>query len=138
MVDSISSLSTNIGHVDPSFNGRQKYNIYTCVIVNDTSLQMPLIANVFNKRFGELLKNIHVEKLNIKPLTVIHVSDLERLEDYLNAKPNQFWELLNRNFSDRKFIPPFYTTREYYVLRIPEPRWIRNLINKTAEIIGVQ
>ncbi|CAN0107918.1 unnamed protein product, partial [Phaeothamnion confervicola] len=138
LVSCIGSLRENIVKVDSSFNNNQRYNIYPCIVVNDTALQTPLMANVFNTRFMELIDVANLAKFNLKPLTLIHVSDMERLEDYVNESPSRFWDLLDRNFADRKFIPPFYTTHEFYVRGIPEPNWVRNLINKMAEIIGVK
>jgi hypothetical protein len=138
LVESIRTLRSNIRKVDVSFNDRNRYNIYPCLIVNDTALQTPLMANVFNQRFAELMRGVSVERFNVKPLAVIHVSDMERLEDFICDSPSEFWNLLDKNSSDRKFIPPFYTTYEFYVRGISEPAWVRNLINETAEILGVK
>ena len=137
IVKSVEILTKHIKDVDPSYSISQNYQVYPCIIVNDTALQTPFMADVFNKRFKELMANIGVHKLNIKPLTVIHISDLERLEDYLNVNPKEFWNLLELNFSDRKFVPPFYSTHEFYVKNLKEPNWMRNLINGQAAILGV-
>ena len=66
------------------------------------------MADVFNKRFQELLINFDNKKVKIKPLTIVHINDLERLEEHLNKNPKYIWDILEYQYQDKYFVPPFY------------------------------
>jgi hypothetical protein len=68
------------------------------------------MPDTFNTRFQELLKGFSIKKVRVNSLTVIHINDLERLEDSLNKNPKEIWELLKYNHRDKRFAPPFYNT----------------------------
>lgn len=108
IVDSIKNIDEFILYVDQKYPKGHQLKFYPCIIVNDKALQTPLMADVFNKRFKELLPDIGINKLLIKPLSIIHVSDLEKLEESLHENPIEFWNYFDDNHRDKQYIPPFY------------------------------
>ncbi|MCW3116662.1 MAG: hypothetical protein JWM28_744, partial [Chitinophagaceae bacterium] len=66
-------------------------------------------AQIFNKRFQELLGSDKPKGMYIYPLTLIHIGDFEQLQSALEKNPNRLWELLTYNIR-AKFLPPFYNT----------------------------
>ena len=49
-------------NIDPKFPKGHQYKIYPCLFVNDKALQTPLMADTFNDRFQELIKNFNIKK----------------------------------------------------------------------------
>jgi hypothetical protein len=68
------------------------------------------MPDTFNSRFKELTASFAIKKVKVNPLTLIHINDLERLEDSLNRNPKEIWELLKYNHRDKRFAPPFYNS----------------------------
>lgn len=108
IVESISRMIKYIKRIDNQFQENKLNTIYPCIIVNDRALQTPLMADIFNRRFQEILAEKSFEKLNIKRLSLIHVSDLEQIESHLHSDPKQIWNLFAQHFRDKRYIPPFY------------------------------
>jgi hypothetical protein len=110
VAESVIKMDKYIKMVDPSFPVGKTYHIFPCVIVNEKAFQTPLMADVFNKYFLELIKSSDIKKVKIKPLTLIHISDIERLENFLVESPKKIWNLLKYHHRERRFVPPFYNT----------------------------
>ncbi len=110
IVKSITIMNDYILSLDGHYPKGHPITIFPVIIVNDKSLQTPLMADTFNIRFQELIENLSIDKITIKPLSIIHISDLERLQYTLNKTPKRIWELLESHVRDKKFIPPFYDT----------------------------
>jgi hypothetical protein len=79
------------------------------IIFNDKALQSPLMAQIFNKRFRELLGDDRKKGVYIYPLTLVHIGDVEQMQGVLHKNPNRLWELLTYNFRTN-FLPPFFNT----------------------------
>ena len=147
IIDSIKSIDEHISELDQKYPKGHQLKCYPCIIVNDKALQTPFMADIFNKRFDELLPDINIKKLIIKPLSIIHVSDLEKLEESLNKNPKEIWDFLDDNHRDRRFIPPFYNSvyRKWKYRKYPDKivELYKQLIekyfngNKTAGNIGI-
>lgn len=131
IVNSIKSLEENIDKIDSKFFCCKSHKIYPCIIVNDKALQTPLMADIFNQRFFELL-NLEYKnpKLKIHSLSIIHVSDLELIENELNQNPKLIWQLLESNIRDKKFIPPFYYTLTSKLRKRNVPPKVMNLFKE--------
>lgn len=129
VVKSIGLMDEHIKKLDQKFPKGHSYQIYPCIIVNDKSFQTPLMPNIFNNRFKELTENFIIKKVKINPLTVIHINDLERLEDPLNKNPKYIWELLQHNHRDKRFIPPFYNSINYLYSDRQYPPRILDIFN---------
>jgi len=95
--------------VDSDFLLQKNIRIWPVIVFNDKTLQSPLMAHVFDKRFRELLGDYKKKGIYIYPLTLIHVGDLEQMQGTIHKNPNRLWELLTNNFRSN-FLPPFYNT----------------------------
>ncbi len=113
LIASLTRMDNYIQEIDPNFPKGHSYNVFPCIIVNDKAFQTPLMPDTFNTRFQELLKDFNIKKVKVFPLTLIHISDLERIEDFLNKNPSKIWDFLKYNYRDRLFIPPFYSSIKY-------------------------
>jgi len=110
VISQISKLVNNISRLDPGFPFGHQLTIYPVIVFNDKALQTPLIADVFDKRFSELTTSMKLQKMNLKPLSIIHINDLERLEKVLCESPKHIWQILYYHSKDKRFIPAFYST----------------------------
>ncbi|WP_224999425.1 hypothetical protein [Cesiribacter sp. SM1] len=110
VVNSIVLMNNHIHKVDNKYPKGKTIEVYPCIIVNDKALQTPLMAQIFNSRFNELLEGFEIKKMHVYPLTLIHISDIEKLENTLTEKPSEIWSFMRSNFHNKKFIPPFYFT----------------------------
>ena len=110
IMESIKNIDEYINTLDCKYPKGHQIKIYPCIVVNDKALQTPLMADIFNARFVELLGGIKIPKLLINPLSLIHISDLETIEESLSKKPKEIWDFLDENHKYKKFIPPFYNS----------------------------
>lgn len=110
IVDSIVNMNNYIQEFDKKYPKGHPIIVFPVIITNDKSMQTPLMADTFNIRFQELIVSISINKMIIKPLTLIHISDLERLQFSINKTPQKIWSLLENHTSDKRFIPPLYDT----------------------------
>lgn len=110
VINSIKRMNDDIELLDPKFPKGRSYHVYPCIVLNDKSFQTALMPNTFNDRFQELISEFKINKVDVRPLTLLHISDLERLEDALNVNPKRIWELLSYHHRNKRYIPPFYNT----------------------------
>lgn len=110
LVRSIKQLDDTIPEIDKKFPKGKSIRIFPIIIVNEKGLQTPLMGKIFQDRFIELLGELKSKKVHIYPLSVIHVSDLEIIQDFLNENPNQIWDLLRYHCRNPHFMPPFYNS----------------------------
>ena len=110
IVKSITNLSAFIKQIDPGFPEDGNCHIFPAVIVNEKALQTPLMAEIFNERFNEMISELKFEKLILHPLSIIHISDLEQMEDHLQSSSSEFWRILKYHLRNQDFIPTFYNS----------------------------
>lgn len=110
LVQSIKLLNEAIPNVDNKFPYNKALKVFPVIIFNEKALQTPLMANVFQERFLELMKDFQSNKIYVYPLSLVHISDLETIQDLLNKNPGEFWELLKYHCRFPKFMPPFYNS----------------------------
>lgn len=109
LVNNIKNIAATVEAVDPDFLSQKRIRIWPVIIFNDKALQAPLMAEVFNKRFQELL-GIHKTKgIYVYRLSLIHIGDLEQMQGRLRKDGDSLWWLLSYNLRS-KFLPPFYNT----------------------------
>ncbi|MCK6611130.1 MAG: hypothetical protein L6Q78_08815 [Bacteroidia bacterium] len=120
LVESIEIFKKHVLSFDEKFQIGKSYKIYPAILVNDKVFQTPLMAQIFNTEFKSMCAKIQDNKLKIKTLTLIHINDLEKLQDSFSKNPTDLWKLLEANHSNSRFVPPFYhtisknwTNREY-------------------------
>lgn len=110
LVNSILKLENHITDVDLGFPVGQPYKIFPVLIVNEKALQAPLMGEIFQNRFLELMQEFKNMKTHVYPLSIIHISDLENIQEFLYEKPNEIWNLLKYHCRYPEFIPPFYNS----------------------------
>lgn len=136
VVIQICNLVENIKRIDKGFPIGHKLTVYPVIIFNDKSLQTPLMAEVFNKRFLEISTIIKIPKMELKSLSLIHINDLERLEKNLIDNPNDIWRILYYHTQDKRFIQPFYTTVFHYLHGTEYSRRVLDLHKKLIRLYG--
>lgn len=107
----IKNLDENIRAIDDGLIQRRKIKLWPVIIFNEKAFQTPVMAQVFNARFQELMAGFASKKYKILPLTLMHISDLETMESELHSSPDRLWPLLKANYNFKlPFTPPFYIT----------------------------
>lgn len=132
LIESLSNMDKFINIIDSKFPKDHTYEIYPCIILNDKAFQTQFMAEIFNNRFQELLIGFNIKKVRVKPLTLIHISDIEKLEDYLLNNPKEIWNLIQFNYKS-KFIPPFYSTIAKKLVEKQYPKHILDSIKPLIE-----
>jgi hypothetical protein len=115
LVSSIKSLDITIPIIDDKFPVNRIYNVFPVIVFSERAIQTPLMAKIFQDRFNELIADYDNKKVHIYPLSLIHISDLESIEEYLHHDHEKIWSIFDKHFSDPKFMPPFYHTISRYV-----------------------
>ncbi len=136
LIESLNKMDKYIQEVDIKFPKGHVYKVFPVIIVNDKVFQTPLMADIFNTRFKELLPSFKVKNAIVYPLSLIHVSDLERLETFLNEKPKEIWEILKYNHRNKKFIPPFYFTVNQKIKGRKYPKRVTKLFKELITLYG--
>jgi hypothetical protein len=125
LIESIECIENLMGRLDTGFPKGHSYILYPVIVVSDKALQTVLMADIFNKRFQELLQSVNVRKVRVRPLTLIHINEMERMERHLLNKPSDIWNILELNFRDRRFIPSLYNTLNLFGITYEFPDRIR-------------
>lgn len=111
LVQNIKNLRNNLADIDLDLRYQKRVQVWPVIIFNERAFQTPLMAQVFQKRFKELMSGFKDPTVYPLPLTLIHISDLENMEFTLQTKPGRIWDLLSSNFRQGiDFLPPFYIT----------------------------
>lgn len=130
IIESIKNVDRYVKQLDLGYPKGHQMKIYPCIVVNDKALQTPLMADIFNKRYSELLSTLNIPKLILKPLTLIHISDLETIEEALHNKPKEIWNYFDENHKAKTFIPPFYNSVGKFGKRRKFPEKVSKLYNE--------
>jgi hypothetical protein len=79
----IAKLNQYITIIDPKVP-KGKLSIFPVLLINESIISFPVAAAVFNKKFKELLKQrgipMESEKYLINELIILHISELERIQ----------------------------------------------------------
>ncbi|WP_339717902.1 hypothetical protein [Cyclobacterium amurskyense] len=134
LIHALSEIEKNFPKVDPNLPTGKTITVYPVIIMNEKVFQTPLMAQLFNARFQEQVVNIKLTKINVKPLTLTHISDWENAEDYLFENPKKIWDLLNYHCRNKKFIPPFYNTLNR---KLPKLNKGRKVVERFLNLIKV-
>lgn len=110
LVKSIKTLHDTIKIVDHKFPENKALKIFPIIIFTEKALQTPLMAKIFQERFLELMNDFNNKKIYIYPLSMVHISDLETIQDFLNLNSKEIWGLLKFHCRNPKFMPPFYSS----------------------------
>jgi hypothetical protein len=108
LVNSIKNIEDRISqNLDKDYPVGSQRRIFPALIVDDLALKTPLMASVFNIRFKELMSSYNGKKVNINSLILIHISDLESIEELISKTPKKFWDILEKANQREGFIYPF-------------------------------
>jgi hypothetical protein len=110
LVSSLQQMNENISFIDSKFPKDKQYRVFPVIIVNEKALQTPLMSAIFQDSFEEQMMGLSFNKIHIYPISIIHVGDLESIQDHLNSNPNFIWDLLKYHCRNKKFMPPFYNS----------------------------
>jgi len=102
---------------DSKLEIKKSLEFYPIIVVNEKVFQTPLLPNLLNSRFKELIEKENFSPHKIHPLVVMHVSDLEYLETALLKKEIQIWDLLKSHYKkiDKTLMPPFIHTSDRFI-----------------------
>lgn len=110
LVQSIKLLNETMPNVDNKFPYNKTLKVFPIIIFNEKALQTPLMAKVFQERFLEMMEDFQSNKIYVYPLSLVHISDLETIQDLLHKNSGKIWELLKYHCRFPKFMPPFYNS----------------------------
>lgn len=65
---------------------------------------------MFDLKFKAEIEKEKLKELDVKPLTIIHIADLERLSKAISSRKWVIWDLLKANFTNSLFPKPFNLT----------------------------
>jgi hypothetical protein len=136
LVNAIKTLKSQVLNFDQGFPQSGALKLFPALIVNEKALQTPLMAQVFNNRFIELIKDFDIDNLKIAPLAILHISDFENMEEMVHKDPKLIWQLFERHASNTLFIPPFFHTLNISKVKpfyTRPSRLIYRLIDKYSE-----
>jgi hypothetical protein len=88
----------------------KKLVIYPVIIVNEKVFQTPLFPIMFDTAFRTKILMETFPDFDIKPITIIHIADLERISYHLSQGTVNFWKLLESNFTQSISVMPFNLT----------------------------
>ncbi len=126
VVESIKNLQSLMLELDDKFPKGKTVTIYPIIIINDKIFKTPFIAQIFNLRFQELISTLDTKKYRILSLQLIHVNEIERLEEYLSNNPKEIWEILKVKKKQKGFVPPFEQVVDSVVKTRKPPVKIKN------------
>jgi len=112
LVNSLRDVEDYYLKVDNKYPIGHARHIYPVILVNDKAFQTVFMNDIFNKRWNELCgeQDFDKKKLTIHRLTLMHISDLERIAATIKKDKNKLWELLKFHTQGSKFIYPFINT----------------------------
>jgi hypothetical protein len=110
VVESIKTLKKYGPLFDSNLPVDKALEIFPIIIFNDKIFQTPLMSNLFNIRFQELIEKEEFNRLTIHPLVIVHIYDLEYIHYSLANKKVKIWDLLRSHLKGKKMVYPFYNT----------------------------
>jgi hypothetical protein len=110
IVDSIGYIKNNTKSFEVDFPENEIISIYPIIVFNDPICSTPILPMLFQEKLSEYLKHYDISGLDIKPITLIHIQEIEILESYLKEDRIDIWKLLHDNFEDSLFPKPFRVT----------------------------
>ncbi|CAZ96845.1 hypothetical protein [Zobellia galactanivorans] len=129
--------------IDPSLPTNKLF-IYPVLLINEPIISFAVTTYIFNKKFEQMLARKGIEQENTKwrinRLVVLHVSELERLQESLNKRKIKLDQFLqgysdstNVNLTQNKYAP-FLTLDQYIKRKITASAIPEYLLNKEEGI----
>lgn len=105
LVTNLNNLLSNPSEYDDKFNLSKKNTIFPIIVTNEISLTLGFTIHVFNQEFNSRFDRLKHEGQEIKPIMILHISDLEFLEQYLKDKTINVFDFLSQHYRKFDFIP---------------------------------
>lgn len=132
LIKAIDRLVAQARIFDPGFPRKGSIKVYPAIIVNERALQTPAMAKVFQDRFKELLPPGIDKRLKIQPLSIVHLTDWENMEDHLHEDSTSFFKIMKFQVRNPQFMPPFYNTLAIQGVKKP-PRKAMALLEEIVQ-----
>ncbi len=110
LVTSLKSLRDHPELFDTKFPVTKKVQVYPMIVVNEKIFQTPFFPAMFQLKFAEEINKERFDDFEIKPLSLIHISDLERMSYHLSKRNIEIWDLVKANYQGSLFPKPFNIT----------------------------
>ncbi len=123
---------------------KNKLFIYPVLLINEPIISFAITTFIFNQKFQQMLADFGIERESsmwrINRLVVLHISELERLQEALNKRKVKLDRFL-QGYADstnvelsRKKYAPFLTLDQYIRRKITAPAIPEYLLNKDGGI----
>lgn len=86
LVTNLTRLCDQPSLYDVKLDFSKRHEIYPVIITNERTLTVGFTIEIFNREFNTRFNRANYPCLDIKPLLIIHISDLEFLQEYLKLK----------------------------------------------------
>ncbi|GCC50331.1 hypothetical protein SanaruYs_05460 [Chryseotalea sanaruensis] len=110
LIDSIRYIRDEVEKFDEKFPKGKPVQVFPVLIVNEKIFQTPFMPVMFSLKFSEEIGKEAFGELEIKPLTIIHIADFERIVLHVSSKKVDWWDLLKQNYKNSLFPKPFNIT----------------------------
>ncbi|MCB9224152.1 MAG: hypothetical protein H6582_08260 [Crocinitomicaceae bacterium] len=105
LVKNLKSFLDDPHNLDAKFQLGKKHTIYPIIITRDISLTVVFTIHLFNKEFDSLFNRLHYSAHEIKPLMILHTSDLEQMEQNLADRKFKIFNILDKHFKKHEILP---------------------------------
>lgn len=105
LITNLNNLLDNPSEYDEKLNFTKKHIIFPVIITNEVALTLGFTIHIFNKEFNSRFDKSKYPLHDIRPVMILHISDIEFLEEYLKDKSIKLFEFLNVHLNKYKFIP---------------------------------
>lgn len=111
---------------------QNKLFLYPVLLINEPIISFAVTSFIFNKKFEELLEKYGIEKENkkwrISRLVVLHINELERLQEGLNKRDMKFDQFLQA-YADNTNVD---LAKNYYAPFLTVDNYIRKKVKSSA------
>lgn len=103
LIANITRLCDNPTLYDEKLEFSKRYEIYPAIITNERTLIVGFTIEIFNREFNSRFDRTKYTNLDIKPLLILHISDLEFLQEYFKLKKINLFNIIKENQKKYQF-----------------------------------
>jgi hypothetical protein len=121
IVSDLHHMRDNPEHFLPGVKWDKLYDIYPVIVFNEKVFSTEFMPQLFQEALENRIERKKFPFMNIHPITLMHISDIENIHDMIRNKKFDIWNLLQRNFVGSRFPLPFRLTinRTSFGISIP-------------------
>lgn len=105
LITNLNNLLTNPNEYDTKLDLSKKNTIFPIIVTNEVALTLGFTIHVFNQEFNSRFDRSKHDNQLIKPVMILHISDLEFLEQYLKDKSINIFDFLCQHYRKFDIIP---------------------------------